>query len=123
MFHAFSLSRLYAITKTFKTPPPPEDMALLASRAVLAALCIPPANPVVDINLLEYDLEHEKKKRMAQMLNFPTTASRNTLLSDISAKGLSGAPFPSPARLPARLPLPSATLFDVHHRRRIACGA
>ena len=62
LFHAYALSRLYTISKGLKTPPGPEEMQALASRAVLAALAIPPANPVLDLNLLEYDLEHEKTK-------------------------------------------------------------
>ena len=99
LFHAFSLSRLFTISKTLKTQPPHEEMALIASRAVLATLCIPPANPVVDINLLEYDLEHEKKKRMAQMLNFPTSASRQTLLTEVKGKGIASAALPEVQQL------------------------
>ncbi|KAL3914596.1 MAG: hypothetical protein SGPRY_007568 [Prymnesium sp.] len=117
LFHAFSLSRLYGISKTLKTAPPAEEMAMLASRAVLATLCIPPAHPVVDINLLEYDLEHEKKKRMAQMLNFPTTASRQTLLAELGAKDLSGAALPEVSAL-QRLVESSFFPLDLAHKAK-----
>ena len=37
--------------------------ASLVAAAILAALSAPLDAPVVDVNLLEYDLEHEKSKR------------------------------------------------------------
>ena len=61
---------------------------------MLAALSVPPSSPVLDLNLLEYDLEHEKTKRMAQMLSFPSTASRATLLAELVAGGLLEAASP-----------------------------
>jgi len=88
LFHSMSIVRLYALSKTFATPTPPEEMSLYASRAVLAALATPCESPVVDVNLLEYDLEHEKTKRMAQMLAFPAELSRASLLDEIKSKGL-----------------------------------
>jgi len=103
LFHAFSLSRLYAISKTLKAAPSADEMSTMASRAVLATLCIPPSNPVVDINLLEYDLEHEKAKRMAAMLSFPTSASRRMLLEEVAAKGLLAAATPEVQQLQALL--------------------
>ena len=65
LFHAYATSRLFSITRTMKAHQDPAELQLLASRAVVAALAIPPVNPVLDVNLLEYDLEHEKTKRMA----------------------------------------------------------
>ena len=88
LFHAMSIVRLFALSKTFATPPPPEELSMLASRAVLAALATPCESPVVDVNLLEYDLEHEKTKRMATMLAFPSELSRSSLLDEIRSKGL-----------------------------------
>ena len=88
LFHGMSLARLYALSKTFATPPPAAEMSLLASRAVLAALATPASSPVVDVNLLEYDLEHEKTKRMASMLSFPTELSREHMLTEVRTKGL-----------------------------------
>ena len=78
-------------------------MQALASRAVLAALAIPPANPVLDLNLLEYDLEHEKTKRMASMLSFPAASSRVHLLAEIKAKGILAAARPDVLQLHAML--------------------
>ena len=86
LFHAYAISRQLSISKTQKAAPPAEETTRLASAAVLAALAIPPASPVLDVNLLEYDLEHEKTKRMAQMLSFPLTASRATLMEELRAK-------------------------------------
>merc|ERR1719424_855231 len=88
LFHAYSLTRSYATAKSLKAAPPEAELTALASRAVLAALSVPPSSPVLDLNLLEYDLEHEKTKRMAQMLSFPSTASRATLLAEVVASGL-----------------------------------
>mmetsp|Transcript_40723 Transcript_40723/g.81652 ORF Transcript_40723/g.81652 Transcript_40723/m.81652 type:complete len:1137 (-) Transcript_40723:107-3517(-) len=94
LFHGMSLVRLYALSKTFATPPPPVELSLIASRAVLAALATPAPSPVVDVNLLEYDLEHEKTKRMAAMLSFPTELSRDLMLSEVRSKGLLAIAMP-----------------------------
>ena len=117
LFHAYALSRLYTISKGLKTPPGPEEMQALASRAVLAALAIPPANPVLDLNLLEYDLEHEKKKRMAQMLSFPPGISRALLVDELKAKGVLDAATPEVKSLFA---LTEATFFplDIAHKAK-----
>ena len=106
LFHAYALARLYTISKGLKNPPGPEEMQSLASRAVLAALAIPPTNPVLDLNLLEYDLEHEKTKRMASMLSFPASASRVHLLAEVKAKGILAAARPDVVQLHAMLEAP-----------------
>merc|ERR1719424_828807 len=92
LFHAYSLTRSYATAKSLKAAPP---------EAELAALSVPPSSPVLDLNLLEYDLEHEKTKRMAQMLSFPSTASRATLLTEVVASGLLEAAAPEVRELHA----------------------
>ena len=106
LFHAYALARLYTISKNLKNPPGPEEMQALASRAVLAALAIPPTNPVLDLNLLEYDLEHEKTKRMASMLSFPLSASRVHLLAEVKAKGILAAARPDVVALHGMLEAP-----------------
>lgn len=60
LFHAMSLIRLFTLSKTFATQPSASELSVLASRAVLAVLATPLDPPVADVNLLEYDLEHEK---------------------------------------------------------------
>ena len=99
LFHAYALTRLYSISRSLKAVPSADEMQKLASRAVLAALAIPPSNPVLDVNLLEYDLEHEKTKRMASMLSFPLSASRAELLEEVQVKGLLAAARPEVAQL------------------------
>jgi len=99
LFHAYALVRSYATAKSLKTAPSEAELTALASRAVLAALSVPPSSPVLDLNLLEYDLEHEKTKRMAQMLSFPSTASRATLLAEVVAGGLLEAASPEAREL------------------------
>lgn len=101
LFHAYSLTRSYATAKSLKAAPSEAELTALASRAVLAALSVPPSSPVLDLNLLEYDLEHEKTKRMAQMLSFPSTASRATLLAEVVASGLLEAAAPEVRELHA----------------------
>ena len=99
LFHAYATSRLFSITRTMKAHQDPAELQLLASRAVVAALAIPPVNPVLDVNLLEYDLEHEKTKRMA-VRAAPSAAPR-------------AAPLPPPplTHTPPPPPLPPARLF------------
>jgi translation initiation factor 3 subunit A len=101
LFHAYAVARTFTTSLSFKTPPSAEAQQLLASRAVLAALSISPASPVLDLNLLEYDLEHEKTKRMAQMLAFPTAASRTVLLNDVRRSGLLAKASPTVRELHA----------------------
>ena len=119
VFHGMSLIRLFMLSKTFATQPPAAEMSLLASRAVLAALATPLDPPVVDVNLLEYDLEHEKTKRMALMLSFPTDISRSLLIEEIKSKGLLEAALPEVKQLFA---LTEASFFPLdvcHHAKPI----
>ena len=88
LFHGMSLIRLFTLSSSFVTPPPKEEMSAMATRAVLATLSAPIQSPVVDVNLLEYDLEHEKTKRMAQMLAFPSELSRQSMLEELKSKGV-----------------------------------
>merc|ERR1719424_2724992 len=118
LFHAYSLTRSYATAKSLKAAPPEAELTALASRAVLAALSVPPSSPVLDLNLLEYDLEHEKTKRMAQMLSFPSTASRATLLTEeVVASGLLEAAAPEVAKLAAS---DACGQYDLPLRRLVA---
>ena len=123
LFHAYSLTRSYATAKSLKAAPSEAELTALASRAVLAALSVPPSSPVLDLNLLEYDLEHEKTKRMAQMLSFPSTASRATLLAEVVASGLLEAAAPEVRELHAlvekkQVPLDLAAAAAVLASRR-----
>ena len=88
LFHSMSLIRLYNLSKTFATQPSASEMEAHANRAVLAVLATPLDPPVADVNLLEYDLEHEKVKRMASMLSFPTDISRSLLLAELKRCGV-----------------------------------
>lgn len=99
LFHAYAVARMYSTSRTLKHPPTAENLQLFASRAVLATLSVAPASPVLDINLLEYDLEHEKTKRMAQMLSFPPSASRTVLLEEVVRAGLLAAAAPEVRQL------------------------
>ena len=71
------------------------------------------------MNLLEYDLEHEKTKRMALMLSFPTDISRSLLIEEIKSKGLLDAALPEVKQLFA---LTEASFFPLdvcHHAKPI----
>ena len=117
LFHGMSLIRLFTLSKTFSTQLPASELSALASRAVLAALATPIDPPVADVNLLEYDLEHEKKKRMAQMLSFPPGISRALLVDELKAKGVLDAATPEVKSLFA---LTEATFFplDIAHKAK-----
>mmetsp|Transcript_36838 Transcript_36838/g.60994 ORF Transcript_36838/g.60994 Transcript_36838/m.60994 type:complete len:1068 (+) Transcript_36838:75-3278(+) len=95
LFHAYAVARLHSTSKMLRNAPPEQEMRIMASRAVLSAMSILPASPVLDVNLLEYDLEHEKTKRMAHMLAFPPHASRSALLADLVSKDVILACLPS----------------------------
>lgn len=116
LFHGMSLARLYTLTNSLTgLKPAATEMALLASRAVLAALATPCASPIVDINLLKYDLEHEKTKRMAQMLAFPLELSRVSLIEEVERKGLLELAMPEIREL---FELTEGTFFPLDLARR-----
>ena len=106
LFHAYATSRLFSITRTMKAHQDPAELQLLASRAVVAALAIPPVNPVLDVNLLEYDLEHEKTKRMA-VRAAPSAAPRAAPLPPppLTHTPPPPLPLPSPPSTPSSAPL------------------
>jgi len=99
LFHAMALLRLVALTRTLVVQPSTTEMSALASRAVLAVLAAPLDPPLVDVNLLEYDLEHEKTKRMATMLAFPADLSREWLIDEVKVKGVLAAANPEVQQL------------------------
>ena len=93
LFHAYCSYRHYCLTCDSRTVSP-EEMTVLASSVLLAALCIPAVHDagvntgLAAISLEEEDDSFEKNQKMAKLLDFKANPTRHSLLQDVVGKGL-----------------------------------
>jgi len=95
LFHAFACFKNLQFVKAFKNTIPKEELSLLASKAVLATLCVP-FQQNADIHAtLELTTEgasspYEKAKKNAALFNVQNVPTRDFMSQNLIEKGLLG---------------------------------
>ena len=95
LFHAYAWFSFYTLSVSQNRALSQADRQLMASRVVLAALCI----PLHEASGAQADMEDDRNARLAELLQFPSTPSRAALMSDIRTKGVLANADPVAARL------------------------
>eukprot|EP00750_Incisomonas_marina_P022235 INCI4951.1.p1 GENE.INCI4951.1~~INCI4951.1.p1 ORF type:complete len:924 (+),score=232.76 INCI4951.1:99-2870(+) len=85
LFHAYALSKHYALSKAFNRGITPEQLAEIASALLLATISV----NVTNLNIV-YGAENveQKNRAIALQLNFDADPSRDALLADILQMGV-----------------------------------
>jgi len=88
LFHAFACMKNYIFVKTTKVHLTPGEEKLLASKSVLATLCIPFQKQTNLHSTLELatDVHYEKQSRMTKLFNVEIVPTRDSILSTTEEK-------------------------------------
>mgnify|MGYP005993049787 CR=1 FL=1 len=98
LFHAYATLQQYQVVSSMPLPDKAEDAAAqkkaaqqLANRLLCAALCVPLFADATteDERFFRVDFDRDKKDRLARLLNFNETPSRDALLAMLGHMGLS----------------------------------
>eukprot|EP00941_MAST-03F_sp_MAST-3F-sp1_P006388 g6388.t1 len=82
LFHAYCINRFYALSKAHNVSLTVEEKQRMASRALLAALCIPEETEAG--SSFAYNVKLEKNRRVANLLDFPSKPDRSDLIARIA---------------------------------------
>ena len=93
LFHAFACLKNLMFVRAAKQNATPEELALLASKAVLATLCVPFQKNSDTMATLELNTEgssspYEKSKKHAQLFNAQSVPTRDSISQQLVEKGL-----------------------------------
>jgi len=98
LFHAYAMLQQYQVVSSMPLPSDPTVAAAqkkaaqhLANRLLCAALCVPLFADATteDERFFRVDFDRDKKDRLARLLNFNETPSRDSLLAMLGHMGLS----------------------------------
>jgi translation initiation factor 3 subunit A len=92
LFHAYANLRRFTVCDTA------DKAASCASRAVIAALCVPRFSSTGS-DAIEGDTDRESKTRLAALLSLPAAPTRTELLAELRARGLVDLASPPARRL------------------------
>lgn len=87
LFHGYAWYRYYCLFCESKKEIKPDDKCMLASSVLLSALTVPSTRDMYSFADEEEELV-EKSSQMALLLDFQSNPSRQSLLHDISSKGI-----------------------------------
>ena len=87
LFHGYAWYRYYCLFCESKKEIKPDDKCMLASSVLLSAITVPSTRDMYSFADEEEELV-EKSSQMALLLDFQTNPSRQSLLNDISSKGI-----------------------------------
>jgi len=87
LFHGYAWYRYYCLYCDTKKEIKPDDKCMLASSVLLSALTVPSTRDMYSFADEEEELV-EKSSQMALLLDFQSNPSRQSLLNDISSKGI-----------------------------------
>jgi translation initiation factor 3 subunit A len=87
LFHGYAWYRYYCLFCESKKEIKPDDKCMLASSVLLSAITVPSTRDMYSFADEEEELV-EKSSQMALLLDFQSNPSRQSLLNDISSKGI-----------------------------------
>ena len=87
LFHGYAWYRYYCLFCESKKEIKPDEKCMLASSVLLSAITVPSTRDMYSFADEEEELV-EKSSQMALLLDFQTNPSRQSLLNDISSKGI-----------------------------------
>jgi translation initiation factor 3 subunit A len=101
LFHGFAWWKSYNLYEKHHKGMTAEEKRSKASSVLLAALSIPINSSKSEgaVSGMDYDMDKEKNQRMATLLGFNMTARRDTLLAEITNKGILNKCMPEIAKL------------------------
>ncbi|KAG9138167.1 hypothetical protein Leryth_001397 [Lithospermum erythrorhizon] len=96
LYHAYAWLKLFSLQKSFNKKLTQNDLQLIASSVVLAALSAPPYDLSIGASHLELENEKERNLRMANLIGFNLdlklenreVLSRSSLLAELVSKGV-----------------------------------
>ncbi|GAA0152888.1 translation initiation factor [Lithospermum erythrorhizon] len=96
LFHAYAWLKLFSLQKSFNKKLNQNDLQLIASSVVLAALAAPPYDLSIGASHLELENEKDRNIRMANLIGFNLdlklenreVLSRSSLLAELVSKGV-----------------------------------
>lgn len=93
LFHAFACLKNLLLVKTLNKNLSKEELQLLASRAVLATLCVPfqknsDMRGTLDLTMDSASSQHEKARRHATLFNAQLVPTRDAIIAQLGEKNL-----------------------------------
>ncbi|KAJ4849475.1 Eukaryotic translation initiation factor 3 subunit A [Turnera subulata] len=96
LYHAYAWFKLFSLQKSFNKNLTQKDLQMIASSVVLAALAVPPYDPLLGASHLELENEKQRNLKMANLIGFNLdpkresreALSRASLLSELVLKGV-----------------------------------
>eukprot|EP01113_Clastostelium_recurvatum_P006758 TRINITY_DN1308_c0_g1_i4.p1 TRINITY_DN1308_c0_g1~~TRINITY_DN1308_c0_g1_i4.p1 ORF type:complete len:1098 (+),score=327.22 TRINITY_DN1308_c0_g1_i4:172-3465(+) len=98
LYHAHALYKFYTVSRTYNKGLSQEDIQMLSTRIMIAALSVPPTDSTKSRNdqILEVDSQRDKMQRMAQLLGFPgVVPTREQLIQELVIKKVHTVVFPA----------------------------
>jgi len=88
LFHAYAWFSFYSLSVSQNRALSAAERQFMASRVLLATLCVPLHEDSQQSAAFDVDAEGDRRSRLAELLQFPSTPSRAGLLADIRSNNV-----------------------------------